>query len=96
VSGRTARLFPGRESLPDELAADPAHPAWGFAIGRLLEEGDGDDLRWLNARRTPQQLASWIEGHGARGLSRRGRQFWSIVLLDVPAPCRAHPLWPLG
>lgn len=93
----TQRLFPGFESLPAELAAAPQHPGWDFAIGRLLEDGDGRDLRWLAAHRTTEQLSAWLERHGARSLSRRSRLFWAVLLLATPAPSATrNPLWPLG
>lgn len=96
MTSRTERLFPGHEALPAEVAADPLHPAWGFVVGRVLEEGDGGDLRWLLGLRTHEELSSWLVRHGERALSRRNRQYWWATLAGAPARPTANPLWPLG
>ena len=69
-----------------------------FLVSRLLEEGDGDELRWLFARVGDEAVASFVARRGGRQLSRRSRAFWSAVL-GVPAqPAAAlqHELWPLA
>jgi hypothetical protein len=74
---------------------DPAHRP--FLIARLLEDGDGADLRWLLAEVGEAALGAWLERHGGRQLSRRSRVFWERVLArDAPAPpAAAAALWPL-
>ena len=96
MSRQTARLFPGHESLLEDVAADPRHPGWNFVIGRVLEEGNGADLRWLSRSKTQPELASWFEHHGLRALSRRSRQFWAVILRRPIGTPTANPLWPLG
>lgn len=68
-----------------------------LVIPRLLEEGDASDLRWLVKRYPEPRLASWLDHHATRLLSRRSRSFWRIVL-DRPDPSAAGPgeqLWRL-
>jgi hypothetical protein len=74
---------------------DPAHR--GFVIARLLEEGEGDELRWLTAAVERDGLAAWLARHGA-ALSHRSRAFWCTVLGVPPPPPRplAADLWPLS
>ena len=68
-----------------------------FVIGRVLEEGVSDDLRWLFVRFPEAQIVDWLERRGARQLSRRSRLFWSLVLKHpVPEPPGINQLlWPL-
>jgi hypothetical protein len=87
-----ARLFGHYD--PEELDTRRAAP---FLIGRLLEDGDGDDLCWL-ARTCPEtELATWLACHGPRTLSARSLAFWSTVLGGAPAsPGQERlDLWPL-
>ena len=70
-----------------------------FVIGRILEEGDTTDLRWLCARSGEAQLAAWLEARGDRQLSRRSRAFWSLLLASPGEAARRpdaqdNPLWP--
>lgn len=86
------RLFP--HSDPDPAAHRP------YLIGRLLEDGDSDDLSALMRAVPEDDLRRWLARRGGRQLSRRSRLFWSLVL-DVPKPERmrqapaAEALWPL-
>jgi hypothetical protein len=93
VPEHTLRLFPGLDAA--ELAG-PEAPSRDLLIGRLLEHGDGEDLRWLAATLGETALAEWLERHGWR-LSRRSLPFWELVLgRRAPArPAAAAELWPL-
>ena len=87
IPEETRRLFPGCD-------ADPGLP---FLIARLLEDGDGADLRWLCRNVPESELAAWLESRGGRQLSVRSRAFWETVL-DRPAGAEAparKDLWPL-
>ncbi len=46
---------------------------------RLLEDGDGGDLRALTGAVSEVEIASWFESLGGRKLSTRSQAFWSIV-----------------
>ena len=85
----TRRLFPGYSEA--DLQASP------LLIGRLLEDGDSQDLAWL-CRAVPEaELALWLEARGGRQLSVRSRAFWEVVLdrkAGPEAPARSA-LWPL-
>jgi len=86
----TLRLFDGYD--PDELARRESRH---FVIERLLEEGDRRDLRWLVQACGEAEIRRVFEA--ARGLSRRSRRFWSLVLdarLDV-RPSEHEEIWPL-
>jgi hypothetical protein len=90
----TRRLFFGYEEL---LGRTPTPDETAFLIERLLEEGNGQDLRWLFGAFGEASVAGWFERHG-RCLSRRSRQYWSHVLRR---PCgepatEARELWPLA
>jgi hypothetical protein len=52
----TQRLF-GSYSNSERLAAESAD----FVIGRVLEEGVSDDLRWLFCRFPEAQIVDWLE-----------------------------------
>ena len=85
--------FPGY----DEAAlCAPEHR--GFLIGRLLEEGAGEELRWLTAAVGEEALAGFVRDQGGRALSRRSRAFWAGVLGVAAAapPPLAGELWPLA
>lgn len=85
------RLFAHFEE-PSELAPDD-----GTVIERLLEDGDGRDLRWLTSQVDEGRLTDWLSKRGGRRLSNRSRAFWGVVL-DRPAPARrtvGGELWPL-
>jgi len=49
-------------------------------IGRLLEDGDRDDLAWLFRSYGRERLTAWLRQRGARQLSRRSRAFWRVIL----------------
>lgn len=73
TTGPGARLFDGYDDADLER-----HP--GFVLGRLLEEGDSEDLCRLAGRVPEAEWKSWLEQEGGRGLSDRSRVFWSLVL----------------
>ena len=76
----------------------PSIESRGLLIERLLEDGDGDDLRWLSTVVDESALAAWVARAGARKLSRRSRAFWALVLGVEAAPpaATAVALWPLA
>ncbi len=88
----TRRLFAhyaNLERLPETSAP--------LVMARLMEEGDGSDLRWLTGRYPESDLSDWLDQHGLRQLSRRSHSFWRAVL-DRPTDRReapGEPLWPL-
>jgi len=87
---RTARLFPDQQVLPAE--------GRGLLIERILEDGNGDDLRWLTSEITETDIAAWVSRTAPRKLSRRSRAYWTLVL-GVPAAAPAQSavaLWPLA
>ena len=75
---------------------DPAHR--DFLAARLMEEGGGDELRWLLRTVGREPLAGLLARRGGRVLSRRSRAFWERVLGVHSAPPHplAHELWPLA
>lgn len=92
---RTRRLFPASDP-PLSLGRHSE-----YVIGRLLEDGEGEDLRWLLGRLGPdriERLRAWLVRHGGRALSRRSRAFWSLVLEVSPSPPSSSTgaLWPLA
>ncbi len=88
----TRRLFAHfARSRPDLSEDEP------LIVERLLEDGDGADLRWLTSALSEPQLAAWFEERAARRLSVRSAAFWGMVLDRPPArraPTREQ-LWPL-
>lgn len=75
---------------------EPAHRP--FVALRLMEEGSGEELRWLLRTVDSAALAALVEHRGGRALSRRSRAFWEHVLgvtSALPHPL-AHELWPLA
>jgi hypothetical protein len=64
---------------------------------RLLEVGDGEDLRWLLAHQGAANLTAFVTSEGWR-LSRRSRRFWQSVLgaPETPAGELGPALWPLS
>jgi hypothetical protein len=70
-----------------------------FLIGRLFEEGDTRDLRWLTANVSKEELSGWLRTYGGRHLSRRSLAFWATLLGDPHAiahrPDAIEDLWPL-
>ena len=85
--------FPGY--APEELLA-PEHR--DFLAARLMEEGSGEELRWLLRAVGREPLASLLARRGGRALSRRSRAFWQRVLGMSSAPPHplAHEIWPLA
>jgi hypothetical protein len=85
--------FPG---YSDGALRDPAHR--DFVAARLMEEGSGEELRWLLAAVGSEPLAALLAGRGGRLLSRRSRAFWSRVLGVPSSPPHelASELWPLA
>lgn len=71
--------------------------ATGLVVGRLLEEGESGDLRWLVETEGEERLADWVRERGGRQLSRRSRWFWESVLgvEAVSSAAVAEELWPL-
>ena len=86
----TLRLFP---QVSSDALGRPEHA--DFVIGRLLEEGDTDDLRWLVATHGEAALAAWLSERGRRQLSRRSFAFWATLLDDASSAPFEDPLWPL-
>jgi hypothetical protein len=86
----TGRLFPG---LTPAVLGRSENEA--FVIGRLLEEGDTQDLRWLVRTVGEEALERWLASRGERQLSRRSRAFWSLVLTGETMRGADDPLWPL-
>jgi hypothetical protein len=70
-----------------------------FLIGRIFEEGDTEDLRWLTANICEEDLSVWLQRYGCRQLSKRSLAFWAIVLGDGEVldkrPTEIEELWPL-
>ncbi len=77
---QTPRLFPLHSV---GVLPGPAEPVSDFVIGRVLEEGEEADLRWLTQRVSEARLGEWLEQRGKRQLSRRSYLFWQR-LLDLP------------
>lgn len=90
IPAATARLF-----AHEDLASLQAPAGRGLLIGRLLEEGDGEDLRWLFAELPEAEIAAWLAQRGDRKLSRRSRAFWSSALGVPSGEPAVTALWPL-
>jgi len=75
----------------------PEHQA--FLIGRLFEEGDTPDLRWLTENVSEEELLGWLRTYAGRSLSQRSLAFWATLLRDPQAianqPAANEDLWPL-
>jgi hypothetical protein len=84
------RLFP--HHAPRDL-----DPCPDFVIGRLLEDGDGRDLRWMFATLGEEAVKRWFAERGGRQLSVRSRALWRLLLSCEPAVPAAgsEDLWPL-
>ena len=85
--------FPGYD---EAMLLDPAHRS--FVALRLMEEGSGEELRWLLRTIGRDALATLVARRGGRALSRRSRAFWERVLGVASSPQHplAHELWPLA
>ena len=81
--------------VPEQAAAESSD--LGLLIGRLLEEGETTDLRWLVSEVGESELGVWLRSRGGRQLSGRSRRFWERVLGTVAsAPTTSvEELWPL-
>jgi hypothetical protein len=96
-------LKPGGE-IPDSVGARfPDHNALdllghpGFLIGRLLEEGNSQELRWLFDTVGSSEVATWLSRHGGRVLTARSRALWEMAIGPVGSlPALASELWPLA
>ncbi len=90
IPSGTDRLFPHHRA--EEALASP-----NFLIGRLLEDGDGADLRWLFASHGTAAARDWFALRGERQLSSRSRAFWTLILNQQTglAVATAEELWPL-
>ena len=66
-------------------------------IGRILEQGETVDLRWLVGEVGERGIAEWVVERGGRQLSRRSRWFWERILgvEAAPSPEAGEALWPL-
>ena len=84
------RVFPHHSAVDLEARE---HQPW--LIGRLLEEGDTNDLRWLIDRVGEDEIAGWVRQRGQRQLSPRSRSFWARVLNLDMATFEEDPLWPI-
>jgi hypothetical protein len=84
------RLFPHHPQ--QDLDAAPE-----LVIGRLLEDGDGRDLRWMFATLGEEAVERWFAERGGRQLSARSRALWRLLLSCEPAAPAAgsEDLWPL-
>ena len=87
------RRFPGHSAA---TVLDPAHRS--FLALRLLEEGDGEELRWLLRTVGRDELAALVARRGGRALSRRSRAVWALArgVANAPPHPLAHELWPLA
>jgi len=52
---------------------------------RILQAGDWPAITWLRGRLGDSHLRAWLVATGARGLDRRRRNFWELVLDIRPA-----------
>jgi hypothetical protein len=55
-----------------------------FVIGRILESGSWQAVRWLRREAGDDAIRAWIERHRGRSLGREQLRFWQL-LLDLPA-----------
>ncbi|MEM6792578.1 MAG: hypothetical protein AAF725_01230 [Acidobacteriota bacterium] len=93
----TQRLF-GDCGDGEDLAGLASAEARPFVIERLLEQGDGEDLRWLARVSSEKDFRGVFERRARRSLSTRSRRFWSLVLegeLDASEGAGAE-IWPLA
>jgi hypothetical protein len=61
------------EQLDIEHAADTI-------IGRVLQFGNRQEIRWLFSVYSPQQISAWVTAWGSEALPEPHRTFWSLVL----------------
>ncbi len=97
--GAASLPAPVRDRFPGYVESDLLDPAHrDFLVARLMEEGGGDELRWLLRAVGGELLAALLARRGGRALSRRSRAFWERLLGVRSAPPHplAHELWPLA
>lgn len=85
----TRRLFPHDEDVPAREASET------YLIGRLLEEGETADLKFLTSRVHEERLRQWVRDRATRQLSRRSRAFWELALGVESGKDPGDDLWPL-
>jgi len=51
-----------------------------FITSRILQAGDWPAITWLRGRLGDDMLRTWLMAGAARGLDRRRRNFWNLVL----------------
>jgi hypothetical protein len=102
-------------ALPDILNADPHRYFWDtdpervdvdrqadYVIERILDHGDLSAVRWALSHYGEERIRQWFLAGRARGLLRRTREFWRLVLgLTEEELCSAESsrpvksrLWP--
>jgi hypothetical protein len=83
LPGSTAWLFPEYEF---ESIGLEGHS--GVIMERLLDRGTWDQVRWLFATYGEDRVASWVQRHGFRLLSKRSFALWRLALdiTDFHAP----------
>jgi hypothetical protein len=87
VGGRlpadTAWLFPEYDCKQMDLKHHQ-----GVIIERILERGTWEQIRWLFATYGEEQVATWVQRHGFRLLSKRSFALWRLALgiVDYKAP----------
>lgn len=76
---------------------DPERHA-DYVLGRVLEHGGLDDVRWLLGRYGPQRILGFVRRRGANVLSPRTANFWLMALggerWNESYQGRRSPLWP--
>ena len=79
----TAWLFPEYEF--DSVGLE-SHS--GVIMERLLDRGTWDQVRWLFAAYGEERVATWVQKHGYRLLSKRSFALWRLALdiTDFHAP----------
>ena len=88
-----------RDRFAGYAESDLVDPAYrDFLVARLMEEGSGEELRWLLRTVGSEPLAALLARRGGRALSRRSRAFWERLLGVRSAPPHplAQELWPLA
>lgn len=66
---------------------DPAGLSWEShrhtIIGRLLESGGWDAVRWLRAHVSSEELRGFLVRRRGRGVEPRRLRFWGLIL-EIP------------
>lgn len=55
-----------------------------FVIGRVLEAGSWEAIRWLRSVVDDTGLRDWIERREGRSLSAKQLRFWQLIL-EIPS-----------